>query len=407
MKVLFVSNLYPPNVVGGYEVLCSDVARDLARRGHDVSVLTSCYGGRLSEAAGQTIHQGLQLLVGNTVYDAFDGDLARRRLIERQNATALRRAVARARPDVIFSWNLYGLGLAFFDGLAGFGIPVAVMLTDNWLASMLNPSPVDAYFKNSIYANGAERLPKSTGSVRSFGAGVSAIFGSHFMKDFYDCCGVHFDSARTIHNGVEPLLVEDSALISRENLREEGQVELLFAGRVVEIKGVHTAIEAVAKLNDRRDGGAYRLRVVGDARDVVYMDRLKALAGRLGCSEQVEFAPPVAQETLFELFQSHDIYLFPSLYEPFSLTLIHALAAGIPTVASTAGGNVEIIDEGRTGLLFETGNANDLAAAVTRFVEDGALRQRVSRGGRAVSASYSAERMFDHMEQHLSSLVIR
>lgn len=407
MRLLFVSNLYPPNVVGGYEVLCADVAAELALRGHTVSVLTSCYGGLVSAPPGQRVHQALQLLVGKTVYDAFDGDQQRRHLLDRQNATALRRAIMDARPDMIFSWNLYGLGPCFFESLPKFGVPVTVMLTDNWLASMLNPGHVDAYFRDAIYSKNVQRLPGQAGNTQCFEPHVSAIFGSKFMRDFYHRCGVDFRSARVVHNGVEHLQVDDDTLVPRGQLREQGIVKLLFAGRVVEIKGAHTAIEALDLLNRRGDGFSYQLHIVGDARDGVYLERLKALATELGCLEQVKFSPPVKQEALFDLFQAHDIYLFPSLYEPFSLTLIHALSAGIPTVASRAGGNSEIIDERRSGLLFETGKPADLAEAVGNLVDDGALRHHLSQQSRAISASYSARRMIDEMEHHLLSLVAR
>ena len=73
MRVLFVSNLYPPNVVGGYEELCHEVASRFAARGHEVAVLTSCYGGRTQPIPGQVVHQSLRLIVGRTIYDGFDG----------------------------------------------------------------------------------------------------------------------------------------------------------------------------------------------------------------------------------------------------------------------------------------------------------------------------------------------
>lgn len=405
MKILFVSNLYPPNIVGGYEVLCADVARDMVRRGHEVSVLTSCYGGQVAMAAGQTVHQALQLLVGPTVYDYFDGTASQQRLLEKQNATALRHAVSRSRPDVVFSWNLYGLGLPFFDVLTELGFPLAVMLTDNWLASMLNPDHVGKYFRNSIYGGIAERLPQPAAAVRSFGSDVSAIFGSHFMQEFYGRCGIHFQSARTVHNGVELATFDDEALVPRDEIGAGDPIKLLFAGRVVEIKGAHTAIEALGKLNAKGGSRSYKLHIVGDTRDQAYLARLQALAEQAGCTGSVEFSPPVEQSALFDLFQAHDVYLFPSLYEPFSLTLIHALSAGIPTVASNAGGNVEIIDEEKTGLLFEAGDASGLAAAVSRLADDDALRSRVARGGRSASGIYSAQRMLDGMEEHLSALV--
>ena len=64
MRVLFVSNLYPPNVVGGYERLCFEVASAFAARGHEVAVLTSGHGGGVAEYPGQTIRQALRLLAG-------------------------------------------------------------------------------------------------------------------------------------------------------------------------------------------------------------------------------------------------------------------------------------------------------------------------------------------------------
>ena len=70
------------------------------------------------------------------------------------------------------------------------------------------------------------------------------------------------------------------------------------------------------------------------------------------------FGPPYP-DSLPELFEEHDIYVFPSLYEPFSLTLIHALACGIPTAASRVGGNVEIVRDGVSGVLFKKGDPAD------------------------------------------------
>ena len=104
MRVLFVSNLYPPNVVGGYEELCHEVASRFAARGHEVAVLTSCYGGRTQPIPGQVVHQSLRLIVGRTIYDGFDGPPSRRALLRMQmrhrraprySVSAKRRAASR------------------------------------------------------------------------------------------------------------------------------------------------------------------------------------------------------------------------------------------------------------------------------------------------------------------------
>jgi len=103
------------------------------------------------------------------------------------------------------------------------------------------------------------------------------------------------------------------------------------------------------------------------------------------------------------LFQAHDIYLFPSLYEPFSLTLILALAAGIPTVASRVGGNVEIVHEDESGLLFDRGDAEGLARAVARLGADPSLRERLAVGGRRVSARFTFSRMIEGMDHFITN----
>lgn len=403
MKVLFISNLYPPNVVGGYEVLCCEVATEFARRGHEVTVLTSCYGGEESALPGQEIHQALRLVVGRTIYDGFSGPDHLRARLDEQNAAALNRIVEQNRPDAVFCWNLYGLGKRFGDALVETGQPVAVMLTDNWLASMMNPDFVGRYFRDYVYGSRlADPLPEPEFKAPQMPANISAIFGANFMRDFYAASDVRFARSVVVHNGVGLSPASETFHPPRAVL--DGPVRLLFAGRVVEIKGAHTAVAALGLLARQHPQIDWRLSIVGDSRDAPYLDRLRALAEEAGCADRVAFADRVPAEELDGLFHSHDVYLFPSLYEPFSLTLIHALASSIPTVASTAGGNVEIVEDGVSGLLFPTGDAEGLARAVARLVEEPGLRERVARGGWSAARGFSSQRMFDQMEQHLDAI---
>ncbi len=121
----------------------------------------------------------------------------------------------------------------------------------------------------------------------------------------------------------------------------------------------------------------------------------------------MQFAPPVEECELFSLFQRHDIYVFPSLYEPFSLTLIHALAAGIPTVASDAGGNTEIVRHRRTGMLFPKGNSAALVHEVEALLRNGDLRQSVSNAARKVASKFTFVRMIDGIERCLEQAALR
>lgn len=401
MKVMFVSNLYPPNAVGGYEELCWEVASRFVSLGHSVSVVTSAHGGEVASWPDQEVHQVLQLLIGKSVYHSFDGPRFRRATIHAQNTQAMTEAVKRIKPDIIFCWNLFALDAAFFDWFRACELPVVVMLTDNWLASMLNSEFVSEFFRQSVNGDVQEaHLLKNECFASAVPANVTAIFGSHFMREFYVAAGVSFQNDVVIHNGVN-LRKDSAAPRTFQSLPAGSRVSLLFAGRVVDIKGAHTAVEALCHLRAQRPEIDWHLDLVGDARDVKYSQRLRELAAKKDSLDKLHFLGRVTPDALPEMFASHDIYLFPSLYEPFSLTLIHALSSGIPTVASRVGGNPEIVRDGETGLLFVKSDSKGLAAAVLRLTDDVALAERISKKGMIEAQRYSTERMIAEMETHL------
>ncbi len=430
MRVLFVSNLYPPNVVGGYERLCFEVAAAFAARGHEVTVLTSGHGGGVAEYPGQTVRRTLRLLAGEAIYEPFPGDAAARDAVNRANLDALRDALADTRPDAVFAWNLFFLDRSFLSALGECGRPVAVMLTDNWLLVMERPEWVAAFFRDHVF--GPAPFPPAPPSPAPVAAGglwerlralvrpapppvppapapppkppalhlpFAAVFGAGFVRDLYAEAGVTFARSRVVHNGVRQDARSDDAFRDRTRPVRDGELRLLFAGRLVDLKGAHDAVAALPLLGPELAGA--RLTLLGDAGDAAYTERLRREVAASPCADRIEFRPPVSEDALFDLFGEHDIYLFPSLYEPFSLTLIHALACGIPTAASRAGGNVEIVRDGESGVLFERGNPADLARAVQRLARDPALRARVSAGGRAAAARFTFAAMVDGMEAFL------
>jgi glycogen synthase len=410
MKVLFVSNFYPPNTIGGYERLCHEVATAFVDAGHDVAVLTSGNDGGLQGYPGQRIHRTLQLPVDPAdIYAPFPGTAGERAAINAGNVARLRRALAQERPDVVFAWNLYFLDSSFLKALDQAGLSVVFMLTDNWLIAALDADFIGRFFRD--HAFGDKPFPadgrgwrmvfrwRARAPVR-FAFRHKAIFGSEFMRRLHEAAGVAFAASKVIHNGVRFAKMPASAFADRMSLRAPPQTKLLFAGRLVDLKGAHTIIEGLPRL--RREQPAVRLTILGDAQDAAYRRRLDSLIDSAGVADCIEFRPPVGEDQLFELFQRHDVYVFPSLYEPFSLTLIHALAAGIPTVASDAGGNVEIIRDRRTGMLFRKGDAEGLAAAVRTLMAEPALRRSLSVEARRVALDFSFERMVGEIERYLA-----
>ncbi|MFC0408644.1 glycosyltransferase family 4 protein [Roseomonas elaeocarpi] len=436
MKILFVSNLYPPNVVGGYERLCFEVASAMAEAGHEVTVLTSSFGGKVADYPRQTVLRTLRLMVGENIYSPWTGTEADRDALNAGNVAALDAALDQARPDVIFAWNLFFLHPVFLGALEATGRPVVMMLTDNWLINMREGQWMGEFFRDHVFgdkpfdpaqpAEPAPVRPAPTGVKAWLRAllhpapspshpppvreprhrlGASAIFGAEFMRDLHHAAGFRFRREVVVHNGVHQSPRPAAEYRDRTSTVQPGELRLLFAGRLVDLKGADTAVDALAQLDRealRRAGiERVRLTLLGDTQDENYLRLLNDRIAASPFAHEIERREPVAHDALFALFQDHDVYLFPSLYEPFSLTLIHALAEGIPTIASRAGGNTEIVRDNETGLLFRKGDAADLARAINRMGADGALRQRLMLRGQAVAAEFTFARMIGQMEEAL------
>lgn len=409
MRILVLSNLYPPHVVGGYERLCHTASQELAARGHAVTVLTSTYGGAAPGLPGLDVRREWELRVGADIYAPYEGTPAQEAALAARNLAALHRTLEAVRPDVVFAWNLFFLDASLLDALEAGPHRTVVMLTDNWLLVMRNPQFVADFFRDFVFGPAEFTPPPPPPRWRTAlrrvlagkaPRGLEAIFGSGFMRAYYAAGGIRFARDRVVHNGVA--LPEESPSPDRHALVQPGALRLLFAGRLVDLKGADVAVAALAHLDPAALGlDRVVLTVVGDGQDEAYLRHFRAAVAQSGRAADIELRPPVPEAALPALFAAHDIYLFPSLYEPFSLTLIHALACGIPTVASRAGGNPEIVADGETGLLVRRGDPAALAQAIARLAREPALRARVSRQGQAAGRGFTFRRMADGMEAFL------
>lgn len=399
MKILIVSNLYPPNTVGGYERLCFSVADALVKRGHEITVLTSDYGGAVADYPGQDVRRDLTLFADSKdIYRPYSISDEDRAHLARVNNQTLRATVEAVRPDLIFVWNLY-----FYDGsmiaeIEASDVPAALFLTDNWLIAADRPARIHDFFARHVH--GDEIFDPGAASAHDKGAPsqLSAIYGAEFVRALYESVGLTFENQWVVHNGVDLPADVLAAGSDRGTLLRPGHLRLLFAGRVVDLKGAIYCVKALPRIMAELPGVNVVLDIVGDTQDQAYLTLMQEAIAEGDLAAHVNLLPPVSEANLTGLWNSHDIYLFPSLYEPFSLTLIHALAAGIPTVASDIGGNVEIVHHGRTGALFRSRDADDLARQVVSLARDGKLRTRIARQGRVMGRKFTFDRMIAQLE---------
>lgn len=149
----------------------------------------------------------------------------------------------------------------------------------------------------------------------------------------------------------------------------DGPLRLLAVGNLMPRKGLHTTLEALARVT-----GEWTLDVVGRA-DVepAYAAQCRAQAQRLGLGDRVRWLGRLDDAALAQAYAASDALVVPSQYEGFGIVYLEAMAAGLPVIASTAGAAGEIVTDGVDGYLVPAEDAAALAAAISRLFDRGAL----------------------------------
>jgi glycosyltransferase involved in cell wall biosynthesis len=206
--------------------------------------------------------------------------------------------------------------------------------------------------------------------------------------------------------GADPVIipfgatVEPAAELPAPRTDPHAPFELLFVGRLVERKGVHLMLDALAALPPER---RVALHVVGDGPDA---PKLRAQAERLRLGERAVFHGFVTREQLQARMAACDCFVLPAVVdakgdtEGLGVVLLEAMSYGKPTIASAAGGIVDIVRDGRNGFLVPPGNAAALADAVSRMMDDPEAARRMGLHGREdVAAGFSWDVIADRLVQ--------
>lgn len=190
------------------------------------------------------------------------------------------------------------------------------------------------------------------------------IVCSHFMAgQIHDYFQTPLDKIDVVPNGVyisgSPFRDADHWLSFRRRYVADDERMVFHVGRIVYEKGLHVLLNAWPAVTARVRA---RLVIAGTGG---YLEALKAQAAALGISDQVTFVGFVSDEERDQLYHAADLAIFPSLYEPFGIVALEALANGCPLIVSDAGGLAEVVQNGVTGLVVRADNSGELADAIT------------------------------------------
>ena len=391
MRILIISNLFPPEVLGGYEILCEQVVRGLLRLGHDVRVLTT---GEAADAFPGQVDRTLSLV------QSFDSPARRWRLrrwrVDRENYRATQQMLASFEPDLVFFWSQLRLGCGAMRAVEASRLPRMFTWNDAHLAGYLAaPWRLDA---RGLAAFGLDRLMSSiTLSGIDLSGGI--VISQKLKEDLLDL-GLPVDDARVVYQGIP---IETFPFRGPE-VPLGDPPRLLYTGQLHPYKGVGTLLEAVRNLE--REGRQVEVTIVG-AGAAEYEAELSGVARRL--ASKVRFLGRLPHSSLPSIYRAHDIFVFPSIWsEPFGLTHLEAMASGLPVVSTANGGHGEFLRDGRNALVFEPGDAAALGSQVGRLLDKPRLRRKlVEEARRHVERDFSLERYVEDLETHLLEQVGR
>jgi glycosyltransferase involved in cell wall biosynthesis len=392
MRVLALTNLYPPHALGGYEWSCHDVLRRFAERGHEPAVLTTSTrfdGMPDDEIVPFPVVRDLEWYWDD--HELLSPSVPARLAIERRNARRLRAALDRHRPDVVSVWNVGAMSHGLLRLVAAADIPIVYVVCDEW--PVYGPH-LDAWGRlfraRPRLARAAEVLLRVPCRQTDLGPTGAWCFTSQHTRDACRAGSPStFGRSGVFQLGVEPA---DFPVVE-PGPSADGVFgwRLLYVGRLDERKGVLTAVDALGLLPAE---ATLTLVGRGDAHGAI-LER----AGRAGLDGRVTVSS-VDRSEIASWYREADAFLFTSEWaEPFGLTPIEAMACGTPVIGTGTGGSGDFLVDGVNCLRYPPGDARALAAAVERLAADAELRDRLRRGGAALATALTTDRVADVLEE--------
>ena len=396
MRVLVISNLFPPHALGGYERSCADVVDRWRASGHQVTVLATSH--RVDGvAAAEADAEGVERSLPSTSLYGERAPLHRRPAVERAARRVIDDAIDRVKPDVALVWNVAGVPLSAVVRLTERRVPTLFVVADAWPVRSPGADPWVAPFSGSAARRSIGRLmavatgvPTAAPPWDQLGRWVfcSASLRDHVAKK----TGMDFSGAAVVPLGVDPHDFPVDRAGSGRTARS-WRWRLLFVGRLAALKGIDTLVRTLSLLPRETT-----LDVVGPA-EPEHVDRVLRLAEDLAVADRIRVAS-VPRRELAGHYRAGDVCVFPSEWdEPFGIVPLEAMACSTPVAASGTGGSAEYLRDGVNCVLAAPGDPTAIAAALHRLADDPALRARIVEGGWATAASLTADQLASRLEE--------
>ncbi|TAK35293.1 MAG: glycosyltransferase family 1 protein [Chloroflexota bacterium] len=350
LRVLMLSWEYPPHNVGGLGKHVTELAPALVKQGVEVRILTPRWVGGMGEEV---------LVDGSTIYrveppqvdmpDFFTGAWRTNLSLEQKGNEIFGQS---GTFDIIHA----------HDWLVAFA---AIALKHAHKTPLLATIHATEYGRSRGYLGGEmQRAIHNVEWWLTFEA-WRVICCSQFMRaEISQTVNTPWDKIDIIANGVDASIFDGASAAELQEFRKKfalpNEKIVFHVGRLVQEKGVHILVESIPHVLRQFPMAKFVIAGTGGM-----LPELKIRAEQLGVSNKVFFTGFIPDEDRNRLFQVADVAVFPSLYEPFGIVALEAMAARTPVVVSSVGGFAEIVQNNETGMVVYPDSVESLTWGIT------------------------------------------
>lgn len=367
MKILFISNLYPPFVRGGAEYLGSELVKEMVRQGHEVSVFTSVPWDVLHGLVLDKRQEGKVLVYRfwpinlyhylNAVKHSWPIRLIWQfvNLFNYYSSHRLRQVMREVRPELVVSFNLMGLGFNLSKTIKSFGLNHIHVLHD---IQLLHPSGLMMWGKENVIKSWFSKIYQTI-NKHFWPSSAIILAPSDWLMSLHKQFGFFKNAVTEVLPN--PVLDENESTCKKN---QSGKLLITYVGQIEPHKGIYWLIETIKKLPvDLKNFLTFEIIPTGQNYDV---DKYR-----------VAVSDCEIIKTKFNQFQTEidkavvrsNLVVVPSFcYENAPVAITKALRAGTCVLASRIGGIPELVKEGENGWLFEPGNLEEFISKLKIIV---------------------------------------
>lgn len=370
IKICIISNLYEPYIVGGAEVVAADIAKHLYKIGKEIFVIST-----LPKFTSQVINDKVD---GIKVYRFYPLNLYSAMKSKQKPGILkpfwhgidiwnidtyfkIKNILKEENPDVINTHNISGFSPAVWSAAKSLRIPVVHTIHDYGMIC----SRTTLLRKDGAICDGRCADCMIFGLFKKFFSRsiAATISPSKFIMDTLLKAQFFSRTKNTVvYNGIEPLAS------SQKDCGADGPLHFLYIGQVAKHKGVGLLLETFSRLPVRD----IQLSVIGTG------DQLPELKAKYAGDARIVFHGFVTGQEKEKLMKKCHVAVVPSMwYENSPKVIYEAYRLGMPVVGSRIGGIPELIDDGKSGLLFEAGSREALETCLQRFIDDPNMMNRM------------------------------